>query len=140
MEELFFKIVSRLRFTWRRHFWVVVALYAIGLPLEYLVKSDVVSLVGSMFEFAADLLVVMLVIVVPDGDGFKPEISGAMSTSPGSVKNELRAMPYGYRLILEGIMLVSIGFSFGFNNWWFLLLLGIDVVIELAFWIKRKFL
>lgn len=93
-----------------------------------------------MFEFAADLLVVMLVIVVPDGDGFKPEVSGAMSTGPGSVKNELRAMLYGYRLILEGIMLVSIGFSFGFNNWWFLLLLGIDVVIELAFWIKRKFL
>lgn len=139
MEEQFLNIIMRKHFTWYRFFWVVVVLYVVGLSLEYLVKSDIVSLVGSMFESAADFLVVMLVIVVPDFDESKTDMRGVMTTGRGFVKNELRAMPYGYRLILEGIMLLSIGIGLGFNNWWFILLLGIDVVIELTYWIKRRF-
>ena len=139
MEEQFLNIIMRKHFTWYRFFWVVVVLYVVGLSLEYLVKSDIVSLVGSMFESAADLLVVMLVIVVPDFDESKTDMRGVMTTGRGFVKNELRAMPYGYRLILEGIMLLSIGIGLGFNNWWFILLLGVDVFIELTYWIKRRF-
>ncbi len=139
MEEQFLNIIMRKHFTWYRFFWVVVVLYVVGLSLEYLVKSDIVSLVGSMFESAADFLVVMLVIVVPDFDESKTDMRGVMTNGRGVVKNELRAMPYGYRLILEGIMLLSIGIGLGFNNWWFILLLGVDVVIELTYWIKRRF-